>query len=80
LKQREDKTEMLCKKFITLDEEYEKGGTSLKSSADDKTGWACALFLVPGVNMIATPLLLASANSDLADAVAKKGQQSIAKP
>ena len=77
LKEREDKAEMLCKKFITLDEEYEKEVASLKSSADDKKGWAYALFLVPGVNVIATPLLLASANSDLADAVAKKGQQSI---
>ena len=76
LKQREDKAKTLSKKFKTLDEEYEKQVASLKSSAGSKTGWACALLLVPGVNVIATPLLLASANTDLANAVAKKGQQS----
>ena len=40
-------------------------GKELKRSSENKRNWAIGLAFIPGVNFIATPLLLASAKKDL---------------
>lgn len=77
LKEREDKAKVLCKEFGELDAKYEREMEALKASAKGKKGWAFALAFVPGVNVIATPLLNAAAADDLAQSVAKHEQRQI---
>ena len=78
LKQRKDEAKILVTEFKELTEEYEKQKKELEDAASTKRGWAFALCWIPVVNAIATPLLSASADSDLAKAVAKSKQGQIA--
>ena len=78
LKKRKDTANMMVTEFKELTEEYERQKEELEAAASTKRGWAWFLCFIPGVNMIATPLLAASAESDLAEAVAKGKQAQIA--
>ena len=74
LKKRKDQALLLVTKFKDLQEEYEKKKRELEQGAENKRKWAVGLFFVPYVGPIAGALLGASADSDMAKAVAK-GQQ-----
>ena len=74
LKKRKDEALLLVTKFKDLKEEYERKIKELEQTAETKRSWAFGLLWIPSVNVIASPLLGASADSDMAKAVAK-GQQ-----
>ena len=78
LKKRKDEAMIMVTEFKDLTEEYERQKKELEGSAGTKRGWALGLCLVPGVNVIAVPLLAAAAEADLAKAVAKNQQAQIA--
>jgi len=78
LKKRKDEANIMVTKFKGLTEEYERQRKELEAAASSKRGWAWALCWIPGVNLIAGPLLSASADSDLAESVAKGKQAQIA--
>jgi len=71
LKKRQDSAKVILKSMKNLVAEYEKKCAELKDSAGTKGAWAVGLAFVPFVNVIATPLLAISAESDVANAVAK---------
>ncbi|KAK3738579.1 hypothetical protein QZH41_009999, partial [Actinostola sp. cb2023] len=74
LKQREDKAKEVMLELTELQKEYDKKKKELEASAEDKNDWALGLAFIPGVNLIASPLLLASANKDMAEATASCAQ------
>ena len=74
LKKRKDQALLLVTKFKDLQEKYEKKKRELEKKAENKRKWAFGLLFVPYVGIIARPLLDASADSDMANAVAE-GQQ-----
>ncbi|XP_054759742.2 uncharacterized protein LOC129265838 [Lytechinus pictus] len=71
LKKREDEATVIVKSLQNLQEEYDKKRKELESTAGTKKGWAIGLSFVPFIGAIASPLLAASASTDLAEAVAK---------
>lgn len=71
LKEREDQARVIVKELKHLQEEFERKKKELESKASTKRSWAVGLAFVPFINVIASPMLLAAAESDLADAVAK---------
>lgn len=78
LKKRKDEANMMVTEFKDLTAEYERQRKELENAASTKRGWAWALCWIPGVNLIATPLLSAAADSELAESVAKGKQAQIA--
>ena len=78
LKKRKDSAKMMINEFKDLTERYEKQSKELEGKASIKREWASSLLWVPGLNMIAFPLLHASASVDLAGSVAKDKQAQIA--
>ncbi|XP_068753132.1 uncharacterized protein [Montipora capricornis] len=77
LKKRKDEATLLVSELKDLKEVYEGQKEKLEAAASHKRGWALSLCWIPGVNVIAIPLLEARANSDLAEAVAKGKQAQI---
>ena len=77
LKKRQDKAKVMVKKMVNLEKEYQEEVERLKADAEQSSWWAIALAFIPIVGSIASPLLGASANSALANAVAKKEQGKI---
>ena len=71
LKEREDQARVIVKELKDLQEEFERKKEELEGKAGTKRSWALGLVFVPVVNVIASPILFAAAESDLADAVAK---------
>ena len=71
LKKRKDQALIIVKEMKDLQAEFEKKKKELEDSAETKRAWAIGLAFVPFVNMIATPVLGAAADSDLAEAIAK---------
>ena len=71
LKEREDQARVIVKELKHLQEEFERKKEELEGSAGTKRSWAVGLAFVPFVNVIASPMLLAAAESDVANAVAK---------
>ena len=78
LKQRKDEANIMVTEFKELTEEYERQRKELEDAASTKRGWAWGLCWIPGINLIATPLLAGAADSDLAESVAKGQQAQIA--
>ena len=78
LKKRKDAANIMVTEFKDLTEEYERQKEELEAAANTKRGWAMALCFLPGVGAIASPLLSASADSNLAKAIAKGKQAQIA--
>lgn len=77
LKKRKDEALLLVTEFEDLQEEYETMKRKLEQGAQAKREWASSLVYVPYVGPIAAALLGASANSDMANAVAKGLQAKI---
>lgn len=71
LKEREDQARLIVKELKHLQEEFERKKKELERKAGTKRSWAVGLAFVPFVNVIASPVLLAVAESDMVDAVAK---------
>ena len=69
LKKRGDEALVLATKFKDLKVDYEKTKRELEQAAETKRSWAFGLLWIPFVNVIASPLLHASAHSDMANAV-----------
>ena len=78
LKKRKDAAKMLVTEFKELTEEYERQRKELEASAKTKRGWALGLCFLPLVGAIASPILKASSDSDLVEAVSKAKQAEIA--
>ncbi|XP_033121896.1 uncharacterized protein LOC117120910 [Anneissia japonica] len=74
LKERQDEAKVLVAELKNLTKELEKKKRELEESAQTKSIWAAALFFVPVVNVVATPLLCKSADDDLVNSVAKNAQ------
>ena len=74
LKKRKDEALLLVTEFKDLKEEYEEKKRELEQEAETKRAWAIGLCFIPFVGAIASPLLGASADSAMANAVAK-GQE-----
>ena len=70
LKEREDQARVIVKELKHLQEEFERKKKELESKAGTKRSWAVGLAFVPVLNVASIPLL-AAAESDMADAVAK---------
>ena len=77
LKKRKDEADIIMTEFKDLQREFDKERQKLEAKAKTKTGWAIALAFIPGVNVIATPLLADSAEEDVAKAIAKKAESEI---
>ena len=71
LKERQDQALVIIEELKHLQEEFKKKKKELEDMAGTKRSWAIGLAFIPVVNLIASPILSASAESDLADAVAK---------
>ncbi|XP_028413053.1 uncharacterized protein LOC114535913 [Dendronephthya gigantea] len=77
LKKREDEAKLLITEFKDLQVEFERQRKALESAANSKRKWSAFLAFVPFVNVIATPILEAQADSDLAKAVAAAQQSKV---
>ena len=77
LKKRGDEASLLVTKSKDLQVEYEKMKRELEKGAKTKRNWAFGLCFIPIVGTIAASLLHASANSDMAIAVARGEQAKI---
>ncbi|CAB3993905.1 Hypothetical predicted protein [Paramuricea clavata] len=79
LKRRQDEAKIIMTEFKDLQRKYEKEKKELEATAKAKMGWAIGLLWIPGVNLIASPLLASSADDDMAKAVAKLAESEIQK-
>ena len=77
LKKRQDEAKIILREFKDLQQEFERQKKELEESAFTKRGWAIAFASVPYVNAIASPLLAASAHSNMAEAIAKGAESEI---
>ncbi|XP_078344248.1 uncharacterized protein LOC144629876 [Oculina patagonica] len=77
LKKRQDEAENIVIEYKDLQMEFEKKKKELEVSARSKREWGIGLALVPGLNTIATPLLIASSTWDAVSAVAKGAESEI---
>ena len=77
LKQRKDQAMLMITEFRDLGEEYETQRNDLEAAAKTKRRWAWGLRWTPDVNLIASPLPTAGADSDLAEVVAMGKQAQI---
>ena len=77
LKKREDVATVVTEKLSNLAAKYEEEVEKLRASAESYNGWAAGLALIPFVNIVACPILRGYANSDTAEAVAKKTESEI---
>jgi len=77
LKRRKDEAMIIATELKDLKDEYRRKKKELEDKASTKRGWAIALAFIPFIGAIASPVLSASADSDLADAVAKGSQAKI---
>ena len=77
LKKRQDEAGIILKEFIALQMEFEKKKKELEDSAATKRVLAVGLLFVPFVNVVATPLLVASSGFDMVHAVAKGAESKI---
>ena len=71
LKEREDQARVIIEELEHLQEEFERKKKELEDKAGTKRSWEIGLAFVPFVNLIASPMLFAAAESDMASAVAK---------
>ena len=78
LKKRRDSAKIMINEFKELTETYQRQSKDLKEKAICKREWAHSLLYVPVVNLVAYPLLHASANIDLVESIAKNKQADIA--
>jgi hypothetical protein len=77
LKEREDDAKIIMTEFEDLQITFEEQKKILEASAESRMKWASTLLCVPGVNLIATPLLTSLAREDTVRAIAKGGQAKV---
>ena len=77
LKKREDDAKIIMTEFEDLQSAFEEQKKILEASAESRMKWAFTLLFVPGVNLIATPLLTSLAREDTVRAIAKGGQAKV---
>ena len=77
LKKRQDEANVVLLEFRDLQHDFEERKKKLEGRAAAKRAWAIALAFIPGVNLIASPLLASSAASDAVEAVAKGAESKI---
>ena len=77
LKQRQDYVRLVVTELKELKDEFEREKRELEDTASTKRGWAIGLAFVPFVNLIATPALASSAQSDIDKAVTNGAQAAI---
>lgn len=77
-KQMDGKVSKVLKTCELEQKKYEAKAADLRKTAKTKTSWATGLSFIPVVGLIATPLLLDSANSDYNHAVAAKEEAELA--
>ena len=80
LKKREDEAKIIMKEFTVLQSAFYKQEEMLESLAQSKMNWAFTLSFVPGVNLIATPLLASLSREDTMKAIAKGGPADVHGP
>ena len=78
LKKRRDSANIMIKEFKDLTKTYQRQSKELEEQAISKREWAHSLLYVPGVNLVAYPLLCVSASMDLVESIAKNKQAEIA--
>ena len=77
LKKRQDDAKILVSETRDLSAEYEKKAKELQARAETKSSWAIGLMFIPVVNIIASPILGMSAQTDVVNAVAKEMESKI---
>ena len=77
LKKRKDEAAVVASELKDLAAEYAKKVEELRASAETKNDWALGLAFIPFVNVIASPILLSSAQKDVAESVAKQKETEI---
>ena len=77
LKKREDEAKIIMTEFKSLQAKYEKEKKVLEDSAKSRIEWAVSLRYIPGVNLIALPLLSSLAAVDMAKATAKEAESEV---
>ena len=77
LKKRQDSAKTLISEMKDLSEKLDKEVKELRQTAEAKQSWAFGLLFIPFVNVIASPILGASADTDLVEAVGKQKEAEI---
>ena len=77
LKKREDDAKIIMSEFKDLQHEYEMEKRKLKTAAEANMDWALTLWYIPGINLVAYPLLKSIANENTAKAIAKGAQSQL---
>jgi len=77
LKRRAKDADIMTKEFEQLSKLYEKQKKDIEHYEQANYAWAMALSWVPGVNLIATPILMSKSNTNTAEALAKGAQLKI---
>ena len=68
LKKRQHNARLLVTELEDLERSYERKKRELEDKADTKRVWAIGLAFVPFVNLVASPALACSAESDIEEA------------
>ena len=68
LKKRQDQARLLVTELEDLERSYERKKREFEDTAATKRGWAIGLAFVPSVNLVASPALACSAESDIEEA------------
>ena len=77
LKKKQDQAKIILTEFKKLEEKYRREKEAFEKSENIKKGFAIFLVFIPGVNVIAAPLLGLGADSDFAKAVAKEEEAEV---
>ena len=77
LKKREDEATVIMKEFKNLQNQFEDKKQELERAARGKIDWALTLCFVPGINLIACPLLESSAKEDTVRAIAQGAESKL---
>ena len=77
LMKREDQAKIIIKELKGLEKEYEASAKKLKAKGEEEKSWAIALAYIPGIGEIASDILKAVGDSDVAKAMAEIKQSKI---
>ena len=77
LKKREDQARVIMTELKDLKMEFEKKKEELEAKAATERAWAIGLAFIPILNVIASPILNAVAESNLAEAIAKGSEAKV---
>ncbi len=77
LKKREDDAKIIMSEFKDFQREFEMEKKKFETTANEKMAWALTLWWIPGINLVAYPLLKSIANENTAKAIAKGAQSQL---